>query len=550
MATLPLPHPRVEDDDGPGVPGLRRRGRPPAFVLVAIALAVGGVVLVWPTALLLWALWTTDPLKSIGIFVPWISLVLMLRTWRAMDWEARGTWWGLALLLLTAAVVHLRDHALLELVIGPSWAITLPPHSLVAFAYASSVVLLFGGTRLWRAAWFPVVLMLLVNPVPHVFNTWIDLPLQHAAAAIARGVAHALGQHLSPDQLYLMFTPDFGMFIAPGCDGIRGAVTMGLIALVAGYLYRFRLRAWTLVLAGAVLLGYVFNLLRLCVLVLYYVLALHLPGLRGHAEAADYCIGASLFFAATMCLFAAIRRFSSGRELHLPAPAVPPPAGVPPLKRAAMSWRLAITAAITLVTAAPLLWAATRASPAAAFKPVPFPRQVGDYQLRRTWPERLDTGQTIFEWAEYARRNTSAAIQVGVSPVLGAHDVLLCHVARGESWQWHGTLVLPSVTAPVSFGATYFNDGETAALEASTVCTGGQCGQWSSPRRHLGLIYSPLPPAGAWRESLGPIPVLLRTELPARGTSTSVSRLLLEVQMRQFVAHTTFAVFTRGLRQP
>ena len=49
------------------------------------------------------------------------------------------------------------------------------------------------------------------------------------------------------------------MFIAPGCNGIRGAVTMGLIALIAGYIYRFRWYAHVAVVAGAVLLGYVFN---------------------------------------------------------------------------------------------------------------------------------------------------------------------------------------------------------------------------------------------------------------------------------------------------
>jgi len=39
-----------------------------------------------------------------------------------------------------------------------------------------------------------------------------------------------------------MFAPDFGMFIAPGCDGIRGAITLGYLALVLGYLKRVSLR--------------------------------------------------------------------------------------------------------------------------------------------------------------------------------------------------------------------------------------------------------------------------------------------------------------------
>ena len=105
----------------------------------------------------------------------------------------------------------------------------------------SGLALLFGGQGLVRAAWFPLALLVAVNPVPHVFNVYVDLPLQRASAHVARAFAMALGQPLSPDKLRLMFTPEFGMFIAPGCNGIRGAVTMGLIALVAGYLYRFKL---------------------------------------------------------------------------------------------------------------------------------------------------------------------------------------------------------------------------------------------------------------------------------------------------------------------
>ena len=94
------------------------------------------------------------------------------------------------------------------------------------------------------------------------------------------GFAIALGQKLTPDQLRLMFTPDFGMFIAPGCNGIRGAITMGFIALIAGYLYRFRRYAHVAVVAGAVLLGYVFKFARLCILVLYYLVALRIHWLR------------------------------------------------------------------------------------------------------------------------------------------------------------------------------------------------------------------------------------------------------------------------------
>ena len=210
-----------------------------------------------------------------------------------------GSWWGLAILAVTIAAVHIRDQAILIFVLSPKWNIYIPPHSLVVFGYVSGAVLLFGGTRLYRAALFPIILVWFVNPVPHVFNVFVDLPLQRVSAHVARAFAMSLGQPLTPDQMRLMFTPNFGMFIAPGCNGIRGAVTMGFVSLVAGYIYRFRWYVHAAVVAGAVLLGYVFNFARLCLLVIYYIVALHIPRLQNKAKLGDYIIGGCLFLIAT-----------------------------------------------------------------------------------------------------------------------------------------------------------------------------------------------------------------------------------------------------------
>src|SRR5437660_1430567 len=245
MSTLPAV---AEVSPLPGA-GAARLNVPRSAVL-AVVLAVLGLSTIWSSMHSLWAMWTTDALKSIGMFVPLVSLVLILRVWRSLGWEMNGSWWGLAILVATAAVVQMRDRSILILVLSPQWQISLPPPPLVVFAYGAGVVLLFGGTRLFRAALFPLILLLFVNPVPHIFNTLIDLPLQRASAHVARAFAIALGQPLSPDQLRLMFTPEFGMFIAPGCNGIRGAVTMGFIALIAGYVYRFRWYAHAAVVAG------------------------------------------------------------------------------------------------------------------------------------------------------------------------------------------------------------------------------------------------------------------------------------------------------------
>src|SRR3984957_17486590 len=375
---------------------------------LAALVAILGLSTIFSTVGALWTLWTMDALKSIGMFIPLVSFVLVLRAWRSLGWEMEGSWWGLVILVVTAAVVHIRDQAILVFVFSPKWSIYIPPHSLVAFAYGAGVVLLFGGTRLFRAALFPLILLWFVNPIPHIFNVFVDLPLQRASAHVARAFAIALGQPLSSDQMRLMFTPQFGMFIAPGCNGIRGAVTMGFIALIAGYVYRFRWYAHTAVVLGAVLLGYVFNFARLCSLVLYYLVALHFHSLQSKAEMADYIIGACLFLVATFLLFHVIRRL--GESPNQLKPAVAKPLAYAPARLSFVYLRFATMLAFVvfgLYGAARAVAYTTSSAYTSQIKidqhaPGQFPARIGGYTLARSWNENIFAGTLIFHWAEYA----------------------------------------------------------------------------------------------------------------------------------------------------
>lgn len=533
--------------------------------MLAGGLSLAGVFSIFPTALALGLLWKNDPLKSIGSLICLASLVLILRAWRSLGWEMRGSWWGLVILATTIALVHLRDYAILELILTPSWTLFIPPASLVAVAYIAGVVLLFGGPKLFRAALFPIVLMWFVNPVPTFFTVHVDLPLQHASSLIARGFAHALGQQLTSDQLRLMFTPDFGMFIAPGCDGIRGAVTMGFIALIAGYLYRFRLRVHVLVVAGAVLLGYVFNLVRLCVLVLYYIVALHIKWLQSRAEMGDYLIGACLFFFATALLFTMIRRFSPGRDLRLPGLSAAPEsvAGAASKLSAPSSFRprwiaLALLVLVGSITYARALVQDWKTSHTASDPKVLglFPQHVGHYILQREWNEYMLNGPLVYYWADYVPDSSAASpekstvVSVGVSPVLGAHDTLLCHAARGEDWLWRGDLQLPTAGDVTNFGLLFFNNGATQYLEAMTVCTGTTCGQYSNGLKHFGFVYSRPDTRTLLSQSpTRPIPILLRATTPDTALAPDVARVELTDSLRKFLSGADLPAFTRSYRQ-
>ncbi len=516
-------------------------------------IAVLGLCTVASTVNALWFLWTTDALKSIGMFIPLVSFVLVLRAWRSLGWETEGSWWGLVVLVVTAAVVHVRDQAILVFVFSPKWSVYIPPHSLVAFAYGAGVVLLFGGTRLFRAALFPLILLWFVNPIPHIFNVFVDLPLQRASAHVARGFAMALGQPLSPDQLRLMFTPQFGMFIAPGCNGIRGAVTMGFIALIAGYVYRFRWYAHAGVVAGAVLLGYVFNFARLCILVLYYLVALRFPSLQNKAEMGDYVIGACLFLLGTFLLFHVVRRLSESPDQIKP----PVLSSLSTGASAGSSFYLRFAGMLALVLfsgyGVARAYVQTHSGSYAAERkieqdaPGQFPAQIGSYRLTRMWNENMFAGPLIFHWAEYTPADGGTPIAVGVSPVLGSHDTLICHSARGEDPIWRDQLTIPTASEPISFSGSLFNDGATQSLEATTICNGGSCGEYSSDRTHFGFVYSkPTSHSLLSQDVQRPIPILLKVETTNTTLPAEKARQQMTAALRSFLASADLA----GLTQP
>ncbi len=488
-------------------------------MVVASACAAVGLLTIWPSVHSLVSIWTTDDLKSMGMVVPLVCYLLILRAWQSLDYETDGSWWGFAVLAGSAALMFLRDQMLLIVTINKDWLLQLPPLPLVAVIYAAGLVLLFGGTRLLKAAWFPVLFMWAVIPVPQTFSRLVDLPLQHASANVARAWAHALGQQLTQDKLRLMFTPDFGMFIAPGCNGIRGSITLGLAAIVVGYIYRFRWYVYAPVVVGAVLLGYLFNFLRLCLLVVYYKIALPYPWLQHHAKIADYVIGGCLFVCA-LALFFTLANYLRNDLDNTTEPAPPPIPTVSPSLARGLPTSFILRATAVLLMAAIFgvdVLQAHRIDAArlAAQAPPALPQHIGDFTLQRTWNE-TQFGVLVYSWGDYAAPSVNGVpgdhVMLGVSPQT-VHDAEVCHLARGEDPTWHGQIVAATAGGPVELTAATYNDGATQELEASTVCDNGACRQYSQTSQHITVIYArPHRGVPLQSDTSRPIPLMLKVE--------------------------------------
>ena len=515
-------------------------------MLLACVCALAGVFAFWGTARWLLVIWRTDDLKSMGMVVPFISFALILRAWRTIGWSTAGNWWGLAVLAGTALAVFLRDQTMLVLTVHKGWLVQLPPVPLLAILYAAGMVLLFGGVKLLRAAWFPVLFMGAVLPVPETFSRVVDLPLQHASATVARGFAHLLGEKLTPDNLRLMFTPDFGMFIAPGCNGIRGAVTLGMAAVVIAYVYRFRWFVFAPVVAGAVLLGYMFNFLRLCLLVVYYKMALPYPWLQERAKGADYLLGGCLFALALYLFFALADRLKGkpGEVLAapLPEPVVPERPAWPLLLRVGAVLTLAVVFGLDDVHAQHEAGLRNAVIPA-------MPAELGGWKLERSYQDTLATGVVVYQWGDYRSADGAKMVSVGVSPELDGHDVEVCHIARGEEPVWHGRLKAATPAGEASFVAAGYNNGQVQTLEASTMCDAAGCREFTNATDNLTFVYAhPRRVVPMGTDAGRPVPMLFKVTSADVGGRSEVVGAALGEELREFLRGVDLRAFAARFR--
>jgi exosortase J len=482
----------------------------------------------------LWIIWTTDPLRSIGILIPPVSLLLTLRVWRQSGWAMRGTWWGLPLLASSFAVSVLRSSIVIHGIAG-NITFNPIPAAIPIFLYGCGVLLLLAGPRTVRKAWFPLGLLLLCQPVPSAFYL-LDFPLQHAAANIARSFANLIGFAPSTPQLRLMFSPSFGMFIAPGCDGIRGAVTMGYVALLLGYMKRVSLRRWMAFVAGAVLLGYLFNFTRLCVLVLYYRMALGHPALESAAKWADYCIGSGLFLFATLLALRLLRGLKgTGTSQAVSAIAASSARSRDRLQSPVLKCA-AFAAVVGLALALPgsaLRGHAQHTALQASYADR-MPKTIGDFALTRTWYEQVD-GITMVQAGAYSLPGADEIIlAISVSPSTNFHngnDCLILHGLHQTSVSSYPFTMAQGKT--VDFRTGFYNDGITDSIVANATCDLSSCMQFTP-----GILGSrfEFQYMAFKRQKAHPVSFMVRIDELASEAPESNVHALLTTEMQRFLA--------------
>jgi exosortase J len=496
-------------------------------------LALAGSLSLLPLWQNLLHIWLSDPLRSIGFSFPFFALAGIISAWRRCGRPLDGRPWALLLIALSIPLSRIVVES--TLLLG-SWFGLLHPGP-VLFLYAAGAILLFAGPRLLRAAASPLCLLLCIDPVPRFFNGLVDLPLQRFSADVARSFSHLIGLHPTGDQLRMMFAPHFGMMIVPGCNGVRGSVTLFYLCLIFGYSRRLRPAACAAIALCGFVLGYALNLLRLCGLVLYYRIGVTWPVLQKHGTGLDYIIGCIIFLAATLALGVLIR-------LMEPTSLAPPAAA--PLPRASTrktTVSALLFAALTLAFIIPALRSVTAAPilpPSEATVLASFPSAVGPYHLVGTRSEFDPNGQFTLALADYAPDAPAAAhITLGIWIGSGNHFVAKSKFLQGILPQFTGSFDASAPgPLPVHLVTSLYDDGIAATYDAETACSPTACSDYMALAGRRGIILFPSLADLALQPRGTRLPILLRREWPSTTAPDSAhQRALFESDAHTFISH-------------
>jgi exosortase J len=517
-------------------------------------LTIAGSLGVSPQFAKLWEIWTTDPLRSIGMVILPASVVLILRAWRQCGWETEGTWWGFAPVTLAYAPLIFSERLVFFWAAGDV-RVSFLPSVMPIYLYASGVLLLFGGVRVWRRAWFPLLLLLFLQPVPEILVRYFDIPLQCFAARVARSFADLLGLFPSNTELLrLMFTPSFGMFIAPGCDGMRGAITLGYGALIAGYLKGVSVLRWAAYVAGGVLLGHVFNLIRLCALVLYYRVAVGHPGLERKAGQADYAIGAMLFLlAAFLFLWIFLRKGREGSETEAASAELERGQAV---NHKSTYWKMVVMAVLVLAVFVPGIRAAekdpenlgvalNRGAITADQLDERLPAQVGTYKLVRAWQERVH-GMSVLEAAAF-EAGSSAHVEIGIWLPASEHSIERSLLTQGEVPT--AGAVTDFTTAggrTVPFNTALYDDGNMDTFIGDTYCTPLSCRASTGMEQGLHLTLAEV--SGHSAPGMRAVPIFFKIQAPHISAPKEAVYHELSAKSQTFLAHVNFAQLSQDFQ--
>lgn len=215
-------------------------------------------------------------IAAVAVIMYWHVMPSMVLDW----WQEEGYSYGFLIPPLAAYVVWSRRHRIAAepvhsdarglFLTGSACLIYLIGKLAVEFFLTRvSLVLLiagfvwtFWGVRRLRVLAFPLVLLLSMVPLPTIVYYQITAPLQLFSSSVATTFVGLLGLSIYRDG-NIIYLPNISLGVAEACSGLHSALSLSITALLLGYVESSRLRTRAALLALAIPIAILFNVVRI-----------------------------------------------------------------------------------------------------------------------------------------------------------------------------------------------------------------------------------------------------------------------------------------------
>ena len=215
---------------------------------------------------LLWG-WIDDDNWSHGFLIPLFSLYLLYaRRAELMLAKRRACLWGLAALIVAGILEILAYND------GNSWACQV---GMLMMAFG--LVFYLSGPEIVRLTWLPIFYLVFALPFPSIYYTRMALPLQNLAAGASASLLQLFNVDITVEKSSLWIVSLTGvahepLLIAEACSGMRLLMAFVALGVAMAYLTDRPLWQRTVLVAMAVPIALLCNILRVVITCIMYVI--------------------------------------------------------------------------------------------------------------------------------------------------------------------------------------------------------------------------------------------------------------------------------------
>jgi exosortase len=214
----------------------------------------------------LWTKWVDDANWSHGPLIPLFSAFLLYnRRHELMAAPRRICWLGLPLFLLALVGTFLAVY--------PYKVRYAQNLGMIGIIFG--VVLFLGGPRIIRITWLPILFLAFAMPIPDRIYNRIALPLQNLAAASARVILQIFGTEITSSHSMMSVVSVSGvrhpLAVEEACSGVRSLVAYVALGVAWAYLAERPIWQRVVVVAMAVPIAILTNILRVTITSMMFV---------------------------------------------------------------------------------------------------------------------------------------------------------------------------------------------------------------------------------------------------------------------------------------